>query len=197
MWTIAELGLKYERHDFGGAFGKTDTPDYFQMNPNRLVPVIRDGDGPFLWESASIVRYLAARYGSAAFWPPNPEERAVVDKWAEWTKTTFVPAFVGGVFLPIISKKPHDRDEDAIGIGVAKLKKVAAILEGGVPGRAYFGGTDPCFADVILGTYLYRYFHLEFERAETPRLEEYYKQLTTRVAYVSHVMISYDSLIAR
>jgi glutathione S-transferase len=197
MWAIAELGLTCKRLDVGGAFGGTDTPQYLAMNPNRLVPVLRDGDGPFLWESAAIVRYLAARYGDRNFWPPDPEARAVVDKWAEWIKTTFVPAFLGGVFLPIISKRPTERDLTAIANGISKLKPVAAIFETGIPPDGYLGGRQPCFADIIVGVYLYRYFDLEFERADTPRLAAYYRRLTGRATYAQHVMVSYDSLRAK
>lgn len=68
MWALAEIGLEHERIDAGGPFGGLDTPEFFAMNPNRLVPVLRDG-GEYLWESASIVRYLGARYGSERFWP--------------------------------------------------------------------------------------------------------------------------------
>ena len=60
LWCCAELGLAYQRTDVGGAFGGTDTPEYGAMNPNRLVPTI-DDDGFVLWESNTIVRYLAAR----------------------------------------------------------------------------------------------------------------------------------------
>ena len=58
-----ELGLGYERVAAGGAFGRTRDPDYLAMNPNALVPTIED-DGFVLWESHSIVRYLAAKHGA-------------------------------------------------------------------------------------------------------------------------------------
>jgi glutathione S-transferase len=80
MWTLAELGLAYERIDVGGAFGGNDTPEFLAMNPNGLVPVLRDGDdGPFLWESAAIIRYLGASHGGEQFWPASPARRATVD----------------------------------------------------------------------------------------------------------------------
>ena len=71
MWAVAELGLEHERVDWGGAFGGNDAPDYRAMNPNGLIPVMRDGD-TVLWESPVIVRYLGARYGDEAFWPSDP-----------------------------------------------------------------------------------------------------------------------------
>ena len=66
MCTIAELGLAHERRDVGLNFGGTDTPEYLAMNPNGLVPVLRD-EHVTLFESAAIVRYLAARHGPT--WP--------------------------------------------------------------------------------------------------------------------------------
>jgi glutathione S-transferase len=62
MWAIGELGLAYERIDLGLEFGGNDIPAYLAMNPTGLMPTLIDGDF-ILWESNSIVRYLANRYG--------------------------------------------------------------------------------------------------------------------------------------
>ncbi|WP_312796039.1 glutathione S-transferase family protein [Tianweitania sp.] len=195
-WTLTELGLTFERLDVGGAFGGNDTPAFKAMNPNGYVPVL-EIDGLILWESAAIVRYLAARYGDETFWPSDSAKRAPVDKWAEWIKTTFVSALLTSVFWPIISTKPGDPLPASLDDGVARLKDMAAILETGVPTEGYFGDADVCFADMVIGTYLYRYFDLPIERAETPKLRAYYERLTRRPAYAEHVMVSYDSLRAR
>jgi glutathione S-transferase len=195
-WALAEIGLSYERLDVGGAFGGNDTPEFKAMNPNGLVPVLED-DGLVLWESAAIVRYLGARYGNEQFWPADPAERAAVDKWAEWIKTTFVPAFLTGVFWPMIATPSAERHQPTIDRNIEKLKSVAAIFESGVPVGGFFGGADVCFADMVIGTYLYRYFDMAFDRAETPRLRAYYDRLSARPAYAEHVMVSYDSLRAQ
>jgi len=68
MWGIGELGLAYERIDIAGAFGKNRDAPYLALNPNGLVPTLEDGD-LVMWESNSIVRYLAglrARVTSSA-----------------------------------------------------------------------------------------------------------------------------------
>ena len=49
MWCVGELGLAYVRHDAGHRFGGLDTPDFLAMNPNGVIPVVRDGDGEPLW----------------------------------------------------------------------------------------------------------------------------------------------------
>jgi glutathione S-transferase len=194
MWALAEIGVAHERIDAGGPFGGLDTPEFAAMNPNRLVPVLRD-DGEYLWESASIVRYLGARYGSEQFWPADPLQRARLDQWSDWTKTTLVPAFLTNLFLPMMRTRPGERDEAALAGSVEKLAGVMRILDKRLAvGADYLGGGEPCFADIVAGTLLYRYFTLEIERADLPHLAAYYERLTTRPAYARHVMVSYESM---
>jgi len=194
VWALTEIGLDYERVDVGGKFGGTDTEEYRRMNPNRLVPVLQDGDVT-LWESAAIVRYLGARYGDEGFWPADPGRRASLDKWAEWIKTTFGPAFLTGVFWPLIGVTPDRRDLAAIAAAEQRLKGLAAMLEERLAqSPACLGGDDVCFADIIVGSMFYRYFTLDFDRAATPHLRAYYDRLAARPAYAQRVMISYDGM---
>ena len=90
MWTVGELGLEHHRIDAGGRFGGLDTPEFDALNPNRLVPAIED-DGVVVWESNTIVRYLAARYGADSLWPADPARRAQADKWMDWMITSLLP----------------------------------------------------------------------------------------------------------
>lgn len=196
MWAMAEIGLECERHDVGGAFGGTDTPEYLRMNPNKLVPTIQDGDLT-LWESAAITRYLGARYGDARFWPADPAERARIDQWAEWSKTTFGPTLLPGIFWPLIGARPDDRDMKAFDAAVARMKGLARIADERLGQSPYLGGENLAFGDCIFGTLLYRYFTLDFDRADTPNLRAYYDRLSERPAYAEHAMVSYESLRAK
>jgi glutathione S-transferase len=195
MWTIAELGLEHERLDVGGSFGGNNTPDYLAMNPNGLVPVVQD-KGVTLWESAAIVRYFGAAYGPEQFWPADPLKRAPLDQWGEWIKTTFSPTLLPQVFWQLL-QKPENRDEKLLASGVAKLKQLAPMLDARLAKGDYLGGSDICFADIMVGTPLYRYYTLDFDRAATPHLDAYYKRLTNRPAYARHAMVSYESLRAK
>ena len=62
MWAIGELGLAHERIDIGGNYGMNKEPKYLAMNPNGLVPTLEEEDGFLLWESNSVVRYLAGKH---------------------------------------------------------------------------------------------------------------------------------------
>lgn len=68
LWTLDELGLRYERLDAGMQFGINNTPDYLQKNPNGKVPLLED-DGYAIWESQAICRYLCNQYQGSQLYP--------------------------------------------------------------------------------------------------------------------------------
>jgi glutathione S-transferase len=187
MWTIAELGLDADRIDAGFGFGGTDTADYRAMNPNGLVPVLRD-EHVTMYESAAILRYLAARHGRFPFWPEDPVARAPVDMWAEWGKTTLQPSFLRPVFFPALTGQPIDPK------GRAALERNLDILEAQLANGPWLLGRDFTAADIEAGVALYRYFTVDLDRTDRPALAAYYARLQERPAYPEHVMIDYAFL---
>lgn len=192
MWCAAELGVAVERLDIGHTYGGNDTPAYLAMNPMGKVPVLRDGD-VVMFESAAIVRYLAARYGDEGFWPA-PEQRGPLDTWAEWVKTAFAPAFLYGLFYPLVRRDPALLTPEIQTSGEAEVATLAGMLAGRIGPGPWIGGTQFCWADILAGHMLYRYFNLPFTRAELPALDAYYARLCTRPAFREHVMVSYEPL---
>jgi glutathione S-transferase len=193
MWAIAELGLEHERIDWGGKYGGNDEPDYRAMNPNGLVPTIRDGD-LVLWESPAILRYLGARYGGGDFWPADPAARARLDMWAEWVKTSVCPPLIYQVFWQLVRTPEARRNPAVIAEGAAKLKTLMPMIDARLGAAPFLNGEHLCFADIMLGHILYRYNTLAFERSSTPNLDAYYARLRQRPAYAEHAMVSYESL---
>lgn len=195
MWTLAELGLEAERLDYGHSFGGVDTPEYIAMNPMGTVPVLRDGDH-VMFESAAIMRYLAARYGAHPFWPDDPAHRGRLDMWAEWVKTEFGPAFGAAVFWPLVRTAPADRNEAAVAAAQAKLARLAKMIDARIGAGPWMDGDWLTFADILIGYNLFRYYTIPFDRAETPHLDAYYQRLTERTQYRDNVMISFEALKA-
>ena len=76
----------------------------------------------------------------------------------------------------------------------AKLKTLTPMIDARLGDGPFLNGEHLCFADIMLGHTLYRYYTLEFERAATPNLDAYYARLRERPAYVEHAMVSYESL---
>lgn len=197
VWTLEEIGLAYERLDYGHVHGGTDTPEYLAMNPMGLVPCLRDGD-MVMFESAAIHRYLCARYASAPFWPDDPAVRAPLDAWAEWVKSAFMPALLNGLFYPLIRMDPAEVTPQMIAAGEAAIAPLARMLDarlGQVQRQGpWLAGADFTFADILTGHGLYRYFDMPFTRPDLPNLAAYYDRLRSRPAYAEHVCVPYDSL---
>ena len=193
MWAVAELGLEHERLDWGGTFGGNDDPAYREMNPNGLIPVLRDGD-VVLWESPAILRYLGARYGDEGFWPSDPARRAGLDMWAEWVKTSICPELIYKVFWQLVRTPEARRDLAAAGAGADALAALMPRLDARLGNGPFLGGQALSFADIMAGHVLYRYMTMDFAKADTPNLDAYYARLTGRPAYQEHVMVSYESL---
>lgn len=77
LWTLEELDLPFNQIMAGLQYGVNKDADYLAMNPNGLVPLLRDDEtDATLWESNTIVRYLAAQYGQGRLWVENPARRA-------------------------------------------------------------------------------------------------------------------------
>lgn len=197
MWLVGELGLPHRRIDCGHAFGGLDAPEFRAMNPHGRIPVIRDGDGPPIFESGAILRYLAARYApGTAFWPEDPAERAQLDKWAEWGKVSLGPAFVMPIFWATVRTPPSQQDPAAIAKAVSRFEALVARFLDALEGRNYLGGDEPSLADIQVGHMLFRYYEMQIGRGDLPELRAYYDRLAERPAYRQHVMVDYEALRA-
>jgi glutathione S-transferase len=194
MWSIAELGLPYERYDFGHRYGGVDTAEFLAMNPNGTVPVVRDGDGEPLWESSAVLRYLANRYGRAPYWPDDLATRTHIDKWAEWAKINVGLNFIRPIFWQVVRTPPGRQDANALKQAIGVLDRYLDIAERQLAKAPFLCADHLTLADVQLGHLLYRYFDIDIERPERPRLSAYYQRLAARPAYREHVMVPYDEL---
>lgn len=191
MWVIGELGLDYKRYPVGGCFGSLDTDEYRALNPNGRIPTLRD-DGKVLWESNSIIRYLAAQYGEDTLCPIDPYQRALADQWLEWTKTTVLPHLVN-VFIGTVRTPAKHWDSQAIAAGAKGYAAALSIVDHQLTDRAYLLGDTLTMADITLGAYAYRYYNVPVERPSCPRVEGWYARLCQRPAYREHVMIPFGS----
>jgi glutathione S-transferase len=194
MWCVGELGLPYERTDVGHRYGGTDTPDFVAMNPNRTVPVLRDGTGPALWETGAILRYLGSRYGAAPFWPADLDARTEVDRWAEWAKINIALGFTAPVFWRVVRTPAAKQDKAAIATAVNALDQKLTIAEARLVQHDFLVGPEFTLADIQFGHILYRYYDIDINRADLPNLRHYFERLRQRPAFIEHVMVSYEAL---
>ena len=181
LWAAEELGLKYERIDAGMQFGVTKTPEYLKMNPNSLVPTIED-DGFVLWESHSIVRYLAAKHGMGRLYPADLKARADAERWMDWA-FTFQNA-MRAVFWGLIRTPADKRDAKAIEEGRVKSNQLAAeVLEPALGKKAYLIDDRLSMGDIPIGCEVQRWMRVPIERPRLPNVEAWFNRLGQRPAF--------------
>src|SRR5437588_12573952 len=130
LWAIGELGVAHERIDVGGSFGKNDEPEYLAKNPNGLVPTLEEEDGFILWESNTIVRYLAAKHGAGTLEPSDPKQRADSDRWMDWASNHGGPV-ITPVFWALIRTPADQRNMAQITADAEKIGPQFQVPEQG------------------------------------------------------------------
>jgi glutathione S-transferase len=184
---VNELAVPYERIDVGGEFGTNNAPEYPALNPNLLVPTMRDGE-LVLWESNVIVRYLSQKYGKGSLFPEKPEERWQAEQWMDWMQTRLNP-HMSPILRQLVRTPPAQRDMQV----VETARQVAAdgwrILEDHLASRQYVAGDQFTMGDIPVGAAVYRWYAFDIERPSLPNVEAWYERLQTRPPYRTHVML--------
>ncbi len=186
LWACAELGLDFEREDLGGPFGGNDSPEYRALNPSGLVPTIVEDDF-VLWESNSIVRYLAHEHGNGSLWPTDARTRARAERWMDWQLSVLSPA-LGPVFRGLVRTPEAERDMAAIARARDRLAGAMAILERYLGETEFVAGPDFTMGDIPVGIATFRWFALPIEREDYTNLKRWYDALTGRAGYREHIM---------
>lgn len=194
-WMLAELGIDFRHHDVGSRPGDLDEPEFVRLNPHRRVPVIVDGDC-VVWESNTILRYLANRYDPDGLLPADPWRRSLVERWMDWELTRLQIDFID-LFWGYYRRPADERDEAAIEDARARCGAAMRQLDRQLEAGDYLAGARFSVADIACGVCLYRYFNLGLP-VETPgRLLDWYQRLAARDAYRDTVMLPFDDLRGR
>jgi glutathione S-transferase len=186
LWVCGELGLEFDREDLGGPFGGNRSPEYLAMNPNGLVPTIVE-DEFVLWESNTITRYLAAKYGKGTgFYPEDLRARAAGERWMDWQLSVMNPA-MRPVFWGMVRTKPEDRDK-ALPKQIETLGEKFRMMDDHLAREDYMGGASFTIADIPVGIAVYRWFTMDIPRVDLPNLARYHERLKERAPFREHIM---------
>lgn len=187
LWTCAELGVEYERTDWGGPFGGNQNPEYLKLNPNGLVPTVIDGD-LVMWESNTICRYLCTTRNGDALYPRDPARRTHVERWMDW-QLSVIGAPMGALLQGLVRSKPEDRD--AAAIEAARHRAIVAwtIVDDALAGQPYLAGDFLSLAEMTLGTHIYRWYNYPIERPPLANLHVWYERCLARPGFKKHIVM--------
>ena len=192
MWMVSEIDLEYEHINVGGSFGGLDTPKFLAMNPHGKIPVV-DDYGFIVWESHSILRYLAAKYAETGYWPHDPGERSLINRWMDWGQTALQPAFMD-LFWGYFRTPEVQRNQPEIEKAIEACHKQYGVLDKILSEHDFLTGDYFTTADMPAGSTLYRYFNMGLPTPELPHLKAWYDRLAQRPGYQKWVMQDFFDL---
>jgi glutathione S-transferase len=178
IFCLEEIGLAYVREDYGRQFGNTLTEAYRKLNPTAKVPTLVDGE-LIVWESHTILRYLAAMYGPTLT-GATAAERTMVERWMDWLLGALNTPYVA-VFRDA-KKAPTERAPDFAAQSIDLLAQIK-MLDGHIAGRDWFALDRFTIADIALGPIVKRCLEFPLERSAYPELERWQTAIDARRAF--------------
>jgi glutathione S-transferase len=178
IFCLEEIGVAYAREDYGRQFGNTLTEAYRKLNPSAKVPTLIDGD-LVIWESHTILRYLAAAH-APTLTGATPAERSMVERWMDF--------LLGALNAPYVAvfrdarKPPAERAGD-FAAQSADLIAQLNILDGHIAGRRFFALDRLTIADIALAPIAKRCLDFPIERPPFAELARWQAALDARPAF--------------
>ena len=182
LWTCTELGVPFVRENWIGPSRHASDPAFLSMNPVGLVPVI-DDDGAVIWESNTIIRYLAASRGRSDLLPEDPLLRAHIEMWMDWQSSDFNNSW-RVAFQGLVRKNPDYQNAVAIERGMSAFCKMVAIVDAQLAkSGGYICGPRFCLADIPIGLSIHRWRSIPAEKQRLNHIDEYYERLCDREGF--------------
>jgi glutathione S-transferase len=183
-WLCDELGVRFEMVPKGGPHGGHKEADYLRLNPNGQIPTIDDG-GFILWESNSILRYVAEQHGGGRLIPATSQKRAIANKWMDWQLAALgrpSTALVNAVFR----KAPAERNSADVAGAIDGLATQWRRFESDF-GTGPFVAGDFSIGDIALAIYVHRWYAADVEKPAFPILRAWYERIAERPAFRARV----------
>lgn len=158
MLFAAEAGIAIDFQVVDLFTGEHMQAPYEQINPNRLVPVLEDGDFR-LTESSAILKYLAEKAGSPAY-PKDLRARARVNEMMDWVNTQLCRDLAYGLVYPQMfphHKRPSDEVQAAtLAWGKERAQAWMKVLDQKLigPNNAYLCGNEISIADYYAAAFV-------------------------------------------
>jgi len=176
LFLLEELKLPYEREDYGRQFNNTQTPDYLRLNPNAKVPTLVDGK-LVIWESNTILRYLAAKAKSPLY-PTDPGQRSQVERWMDWQLASlnnpYLAMFREAKLEPAKRSADFANQQKDLGAQLSILDKSMG---------KFVAGEEFSIADICLAPIVYRCLRFGVDLPELANVKRWDAAISAREAF--------------
>jgi glutathione S-transferase len=178
LFFLEETGTPYAREDYGRQFNNTGG-DYLKLNPNGKVPTVVDGE-TVIWESHTILRYLATKGGKTDLYPTDAAARTQVERWMDWLLASVNYQYVQ-VFKD--SKKPDAERAPTFAADAKELGAQLEILDKALAGKSFVAGNSFTLADIAMGPVLHRCLDFPIELPALTNLRAWRDKLKEKASF--------------
>lgn len=191
IFMLEELGLAYTREDYGRQFNNTNTDEYRKLNPTIKVPTLIDGE-VVIWESNSILRYLAAKHKPTTT-GATPAEKTYVERWMDWQLGALNTPYVA-VFKD--ARKPAAERSADFAAQSADLVAQLKILDGHIGGKSWFALDRLTIADICLAPIVKRCLEFPIEKPAFAELSRWQKSIDARPTFAVAIGTKPSALVS-
>jgi len=176
---LNEAGLKYsaEEVDLKKHVIKNNSSNYYEVNPEGVVPTLELDDGNILTENAVVLQYIADQNPKSGLLPETGKfERYRVKEWLNFVATELHKSF-STFFIPDSSDAEKQR-------ATAKILKKFELVESNLKGQKYLMGEQVTVADFYMFVMLRWAKSMGFEMDRFTALNVYYDELLKRPSVI-------------
>ncbi len=175
-----ELKIPYTYETVDLMQGLQYAPEFQRLNPNSKVPVI-DDDGFLLWESNTIMRYLADKHKAATWYPTEPKARAIVEQWLDWNQTRIGPE--AGKLMFNMHFAGDKRNDQSIEDGKKWLLKILPVMNSVLDTRPYLCDGQITLADLAAATNIAYLEACQYDFSPYPAIQRWYHAIKARPSF--------------
>lgn len=174
------MGIDIERVHVDLFKGESHTPEFLQLNPHGLTPVLQDGD-TVIWEASAINLYLAEKANSSLL-GVTQAERFEVLQWMFWSgeqwrifSVLLFDEWAGATFM---GKR---RTDAIVDLAMTKIRNAAAVLDSHLEKRNFIVGEILTLADIDIAAPFSQYKRTGAPFDEFPHLMAWQERMLQTV----------------
>lgn len=183
LWVCDELKIPYQREEWGREFRSPQEALFLQLNPNATIPVLIDNDF-VLWQSNSIIRYLANQYAGQQLYPIDAKRRALIDQWIDWQGIELNNSWTYAL-MNLVRHSPEHQDTALVEKSIFSWNHLMHILDQQLAKtNAYIIDEHFSLADIVIGLSVQRWYLTPFHKPDYQNVQAYYQRLSQRDAFM-------------
>ena len=176
---LEEVALPYQVVPVDISKGEQFASAFLAINPNNKIPAIVDGDtGQTLFESGSILLYLAEKSGLLL--PDSGSDKWQVMQWLMWQMAGQGP-MLGQAhhFLHFNPGKSHYAEERFL----LEAKRLYGVLDKQLEQQRFAAVDELTIADIAIWPWVSRYQFQKIDLHDFPNVLEWYARLAERPGF--------------